>query len=227
MRTIAASDDMSLPYFTKTLLVEDQGLTRRAMKALLRLSDPHLVVDEARDFASCIACLAGGGHQLLFLDYQLGAGGSGLDVLRWIQERELAVRTVMLSAVDDRQTVLACIQAGASGFISKCSDGDGDVFRTAIETILRGQIYLPRTALDRGRGGAAAAVDALALSPRLAETLGYICQGLSNKGIARKMILSEHTVKEYSSDLLGKFGVRKRTELIVEMARRGIVIPRA
>jgi two-component system, NarL family, nitrate/nitrite response regulator NarL len=141
------------------------------------------------------------------------------------------VHTVMLSGKDDRDTVMECIRAGASGFISKNSnEGDG-VFRTAFETILRGQIYLPNTAM--GKGGfsphaprAPSSVAGLALSPRLAEALGYICQGLPNKAIARKMGLTENTVKEYSGDLLEKFGVARRTELIVEMARRGIVIPR-
>ncbi|MUI14509.1 response regulator [Massilia dura] len=223
---------METPHFRKTLLVEDQGLTRQAMKTLLIQCDPLLEVDEAGDFAGCTAALAARQYDLLFLDYQLGTGGCGLDVLHWIAERDMPIHVVMLSGQDDRETVMECIKAGASGFISKRSDEGDAVFRSALDTILRGQIYLPHTAM--GKGGFSpqarlpmATLEGLALSPRLAEALGYLCQGLSNKGIARKMGLTENTVKEYSGDLLEKFGVRRRTELIVEMARRGIVIPRS
>lgn len=224
---------MDKPYFRKTLLVEDQGLTRHALRVLLAQSDPRLEIDEASDFATCIERLADGSYDLLFLDFHLGVGGSGLDVLKWIFDNEIAIHTVMLSAQDDRDTVLGCINAGASGFISKSGDGTGNVFKTALDTILAGQVYLPTSALGRGREvhmpfatARAPDIESLELAPRLAEALGYLCQGLSNKGIARKMSLSEHTVKEYSSDLLEKFHVSKRTELIVEMARRGIVMSR-
>lgn len=222
---------MERPYFSRTLLVEDQGLTRQAMKTLLMQCDPRLHVDEARDFDTCTEAIGARPYDLLFLDYQLGCGGSGLDVLHWIAGREIPIHVVMLSGQDDRETVMECIKAGASGFISKRSDEGDAVFRSALDTILRGQIYLPHTAM--GKGGFSphaslpvASLDSLALSPRLTEALGYLCQGLSNKGIARKMGLTENTVKEYTGDLLEKFGVRRRTELIVEMARRGIVIPR-
>lgn len=228
MHTMDAA--MEVPYFRKTLLVEDQGLTRQAMKTLLVQCDPRLEIDEARDFDSAVALLAARQYDLMFLDYQLGAGQSGLDVLRWTAEHEIPVQVVMLSGQDDRETVMECIRAGASGFISKASEDGDATFRAALNTILAGQIYLPNTAL--GKGGFSpqppkrSTFGGVALSPRLTETLGYICQGLSNKAIARKMGVSDNTIKEYSGDLLEKFGVRRRTELIVEMARRGLVIPR-
>jgi len=223
---------MQIPYFRRALLVEDQALTRQAMRTLLVQCEPMLEVDEAGDVATCINLLATGAYDLMLLDYQLGKGQSGIEVLKWVAEHDLPLHTVMLSGQDDRNTVMECIKAGASGFISKGSEEGNAVFRSALDTILRGQIYLPHTAM--GRGGfspqsvrATPSVEGLALSPRLAEALSYICQGMSNKSIAAKMGLTENTVKEYSGDLLEKFGVRRRTELIVEMARRGIVIPRS
>lgn len=218
--------------FRKTLLVEDQGLTRQALKTLLIQSDPRLEIDEAHDYDSSIRLLGEKSYDLLFLDFNLGSEHSGLDVLHWIREHDIGVHAVMLSAQDDRETVLECIKAGASGFISKSSNSATDVFKTALDTILSGQIYLPNSALGKGgfsptpkATGSAALADQVPLSPRLTETLKFICQGLSNKAIARQMNLTEYTVKEYVSDLLRAFGVRRRTELIVEIARRGIVIP--
>jgi two-component system, NarL family, nitrate/nitrite response regulator NarL len=222
---------MDAPQYRKTLLVEDQGLIRQAMKRLLIQCNPLLEIDEVASVDACIERLAGHSYDLMFLDYQLGGGRSGLEVLNWIAEHEVEVQTIMLSGQDDRETVMACIKAGAAGFISKSSDDGDAVFRVALETIMRGQIYLPHTAMGKGGFSPQAArptygTEGMALSPRLAEALGYMCQGLPNKAIARKMGLTENTVKEYIGELLERFGVRRRTELIVEMARRGLVIPR-
>jgi DNA-binding NarL/FixJ family response regulator len=128
--------------------------------------------------------------------------------------------------------VLECIKNGACGFISKGSEQGASVFREALRTILSGRVYLPNTVL--GKGGHSprpvsnhnsVTVESLDLPPRLTETLRYLLQGLSNKAIARKMNISENTAKEYSSDLLARFHVTRRTFLIVEMARRGIEMP--
>lgn len=226
-------DDVETSYFKKTLLVEDEGVTRNAMKALLMQCDPRLEIEVAGSFDSCTERLVADRYDLLFLDFQLGEGGSGLDVLKWIRTAEIPIHTVMLSAQDDKETILACIQEGASGFVSKKSEADGNIFRTALDTILNGQIYLPSKTF--GRGGHSpqsiappvrTTVESLQLSPRLMQTLGFICQGLPNKAIARSMNVTEGTIKEYTSALLKEFGVARRTELIVEMARRGLVIPR-
>lgn len=225
---------MDASYFNKTLLVEDEGVTRNAMKALLMQCDPRMEIDVANSFPTCIERLEHGRYDLLFLDFHLGQGGTGLDVLKWIRHQELAIHTVMLSAQDDKETILSCISEGASGFISKKADNEDNVFRTALDTILNGQIYLPNSTFGRGGFSPApvltpppASVESLQLSPRLAQTLGLICQGLSNKAIARQMDVTEGTIKEYTGALLKEFGVDRRTGLIVEMARRGLVIPRA
>lgn len=221
-------------YFNKTLLVEDEGVTRNAMKALLMQCDPRLEIHVASSFSSCIDRLEHGRYDLLFLDFHLGQEGTGLDILKWIRQQEIAIHTVMLSAHDDKETILECIGEGASGFISKKTNSEDNVFRTALDTILNGQIYLPNSTF--GRGGfspppvvapSPMSVESLQLSPRLTQTLGYVCQGLSNKAIARLMNVTEGTIKEYTGTLLKQFGVSRRTALIVEMARRGLVVPRA
>jgi two-component system nitrate/nitrite response regulator NarL len=220
---------MNNSFFRKTLLVEDLGLIRHALKSLLIQSDPRLEIDEADSYESAMRLLELEDYDLVFLDINLGGSFSGLDLLRWISENDIGVQTVMLSEQDNKETVFECIKAGASGFISKATDGEDDIFKVALETILNGQIYLPSTVLGRGgyspRPTGAVRSDAIDLSPRLAETLRFICKGLSNKAIAKQMCLTENTVKDYVSDLLEKFGVKRRTELIVEMARRGVIIP--
>ncbi|MDR5857365.1 response regulator transcription factor [Caballeronia sp. LZ062] len=219
-------------YFKTVLLVEDEGLTRSAMKTLILANEPLLEIDEADGFEQAKAKLSANSYDLMFLDYHLRGQATGMDLLNWIREEEREVQTIMLSAQDDRDTVLECIRNGACGFISKGSEQGAGVFREALKTILNGRVYLPNTVL--GKGGhspkpvsthAGVTIESLDLPPRLTETLRYLLQGLSNKAIARKMNISENTAKEYSSDLLARFHVTRRTFLIVEMARRGIEMP--
>jgi two-component system nitrate/nitrite response regulator NarL len=224
---------MDCGYFGTVLLVEDEGLTRSAMKSLILASEPELCIDEASGFEQAVARLESKAYDLVFLDYRLTGEKSGLDLLKWMQEQDHEVHCIMLSSQDDRETVFECIRNGACGFISKASEEGGAVFQEALQTILSGRIYLPNTVL--GKGGHSPRpttiargipIETLNLPPRLAVTLRYVLQGLSNKAIARKMDITENTAKEYSSDLLARFNVTRRTFLIVEMARRGIEIPR-
>ncbi|MEM5317555.1 response regulator transcription factor [Paraburkholderia sp. JHI869] len=219
-------------YFRHVLLVEDEGLRRIAMKSLILTSEPTLDIDEAGSYAAAIERLQNKAYDLVFLDYQIGGDHTGLDLMRWLQENERAAHVVMLSAQDDRETVLDCIKNGAGGFISKASEKGGAVFRDALQTILNGRLFLPNSVL--GKGGhtphspgpsKGIPIDSLNLTPRLAQALGFLLQCMSNKAIARKMDITENTAEEYISYLLSRFNVSRRTFLIVEMARRGVEIP--
>ncbi|MGF6656341.1 DNA-binding NarL/FixJ family response regulator [Paraburkholderia youngii] len=129
-------------FFRRVLLVEDEGLTRSAMKSLILSSEPTLDIDEAGSYEEAVERLQRDAYDLIFLDYQLGREHTGLELLHWVQQQELSLHVVMLSARDDRETVLDCIKNGAGGFISKASEEGGAVFREALETILNGRVYL-------------------------------------------------------------------------------------
>ena len=94
-----------------------------------------------------------------------------------------------------------------------------------VATVFGGGVYLPASVVGSNRLGSAGAAAELGLTPRLCEVLYYVCQGLPNKAIANRLGISEGTVRrDYVSDLLRFFKVARRTELIVEVARRGITI---
>jgi two-component system, NarL family, nitrate/nitrite response regulator NarL len=221
-------------YFGSVLLVEDEGLTRSAMKSLILASEPQLCIDEADGVDQAMSRIESKPYDLVFLDYRLRGDQTGLDLLKWMKERDLEVHCIMLSNQDDRDTVFECIKHGACGFISKASEEGGAVFQDALRTILSGRIYLPNTVLGKGghsprpaSNNRGVSIESLNLPPRLTETLRCVLQGLSNKAIARNLNITENTAKEYTSDLLARFNVTRRTFLIVEMARRGIEMPKA
>lgn len=208
------------------LIVEDYGLVRAGMRALLERAAPHYAVFEEGTYEGAIDLLLRVPFELVFLDIDLGASSSGLDILRFIRDRELACRAVMLSASDDRDTVMSCVSQGASGFITKAG-GDEGVFEQAIETVLAEEVYLPNSIVKRADFSPGQTIsvgcsaESLGLARRQCEVLYYLCQGLPNKSIASRMNISEGTVrKSYVSELLSFFGVSRRTELIIEVSRR-------
>lgn len=212
------------------LIVEDQALVRAGLKALVERETPGCRVDEARSYEEATEQLEQTSYAFVFLDIDLGTSHTGLDVLRHIRARELLCRVIMLSASDDRGTVLTCLTEGASGYIPKSSEDPG-VFRRAIETVLGNGVFLPGSILNSPRDCASPSsvpsfIDKrVELSDRQRDVLYYLCQGMPNKSIASRLGISEGTVrKSHVSDLLRLFGVQRRTELIIEVSRRGLKI---
>lgn len=215
------------------LLVEDQSLVRAGMKTMLHMVEPELLITEAGSYEDALRKLQQYQIDFVLLDIDLRSEKTGLDLLAFVREQELPVKVIMLSASDDRETVMHCIASGASGYIAK-SSGNESVFAEALSTVLNDGVFLPASILSLPRPGvpserqaAAKTLTDFALSPRMTEVLYYLCQGLPNKGIARQMGISEGTVrKTYVSELLRHFKVTRRTELIIEVSRLGLRVPR-
>ena len=214
------------------LLLEDQGLVRAGLRELIQITEPRAQIQEAASYEEAVARVEAESFDIAFLDIDLKGGSSGLDFLRWLRSRELDTRAIMLSGRSDKGVVMECLNEGASGYILKDMDSEG-LFRRALDTVFQGSIFLPANVI--GRGGfspapaappAPLAADSLGISGRSLEVLYYVCQGLPNKSIARNMGIEEGTVrKDYLPRLFRLFKVARRTELLVEVARRGIVIP--
>lgn len=213
------------------LLVDDHALVRRGIRALLQLAEPAIDVDEAGSVEAALELLGARDYTLSMIDLDLSGSRTGLDLLATMHESGRGLPAIVLSGHDDRETVMRCLESGASGFIPKASD-DEAVLRKAIETVLEGRVYLPSSALGKGGhttpfslSGRTTALGDLDIKPSLKKTLVFLYQGLSNKGIAQKMNISEFTARDYCSELYREFGVARRSQLIVELARRGISLP--
>ena len=222
----------------RILLLEDKAVHRAGIKLLIQQASPAATIAVASSYDECKALLEATSFDLAFLDYDLGSDKTGLDVLRLIRERGWRCLAVMLSDLDDGETVNTCLGAGACGFIPKDVDtrllGSQDaeeVLKEAIATVMNGVLYLPPSVTGRGSYNAGGGVvveqaDSVSLSPRQMETLYYLCQGLPNKTIASKMQVEEGTIrKDYVPKLFRIFQVTRRTELLVEVSRRGVIIP--
>lgn len=202
------------------LIVEDQSLIRQALRLMIEARAPECLVHEEASYEGALRSAADKHYDLVFLDIDLGRGRSGLDLLRDLRLNHPSSQVIMLSGNEERDMVDFCLAQGASGYISKASD-DGAALLKALLALDLAPLTAPTCPPP-----APAPLAGLGLSPRKYEVLYHLCQGLSNKAIARRMGIEEATVrKSYVTDLLRTFGVSRRTELMAEIGRRGLQIP--
>jgi DNA-binding NarL/FixJ family response regulator len=194
----------------------------------LKSLDPAIEITHARSARECLDFAARLPFDLVFLDLGL-PDRPGLDALTDLKSAQPDLPVIVLSGQEEREVVLESIKRGAMGFIPKSSD-DPKLLWHALKMAVSGAITVPDsvTAGDARastipRAPAAHARD-LGLSPRQMEVLQLLVQGLPNKSIARRLEIAEATARGYVSDLLAAFRVTNRTQLVLEVARRGLVL---
>lgn len=211
----------------KLLIVDDHGLVREGLKAILGQSDLKAECLEAWDEISIWQCLKQHPDvNLVLLDIQL-PGLSGMDLLKRIAKEHPAMPIIMLSADHDSNTVSQALQWGASGFMPKNSLNQ--VLISAIRLVLAGGVYIPPEALLKSvpkpqpspSNKAALQLDSLGLTNRQLDVLRLLVKGLSNKRISRQIDLAEATVKIHIRGILRTLGVTNRTEALVRLTEMG------
>src|SRR5262245_39747076 len=110
---------MTAPKRLRILLLEDQALVRAGMKALIQISEPLSTIREAASYDDAVEAIGNDSFDIAFLDIDLKEQKTGLDFLRHIRSLDLATRAIMLSGRVEKELVMTCIEAGASGYILK------------------------------------------------------------------------------------------------------------
>lgn len=213
------------------LLADDHGLVRHGLQLLIAEVMPQLRVQLAGSLAETVQALQTAGRfDLVLLDLTL-SDVHGLAGLHRLREDFPYVPVVILSAQDDRDTVLAALDAGAMGFISKAA-APTELKDALTRVLIEHRIHLPQSvsggmaAMPEGSGGRELAeLSALGLTERQIEVLGYVVQGLRNKEIARLLDRSEVVVKKHVTATLQALGAPNRTKLLVLLSQRGYRVP--
>jgi DNA-binding NarL/FixJ family response regulator len=215
----------------KALIVDDHPLIQEAVTNVLQGLDPATQVAVAADCDSGLAQAATlPGLDLVVLDLNL-PGLAGIPALKRWRSKWPAVPIVVLSALNDPATVLAAIQAGAAGYITKSSSNE--VMRQALRLVLAGGKYLPPELLAQPGTPSASAerrlpmrgASALGLTDRQLAVLRLLAKGAPNKLICRELGLAERTVKAHVTAVLRALNVSSRTQAAVEAVRQGLAEP--
>ncbi|MEU8684067.1 response regulator transcription factor [Streptomyces sp. NPDC048611] len=204
----------------RVFLLDDHEVVRRGVRDLLDAEADIEVVGDAGTAGRALARGPALGPDVAVLDVRL-PDGDGISVCRELRSRLPGLACLMLTSFDDDEALLDAIMAGAAGYVLKEIKGSDLV--AAVRTVAAGRSMLdPATtarlmhSLRGVDGDAAPAADALSgLSPREREILGLVGEGLTNRQIARRLYLSEKTVKNHISRLLAKLGVERRIQAAV------------
>ncbi|BAS26919.1 response regulator [Limnochorda pilosa] len=215
---------MALPD-VRVLIVDDHHVVRLGLRALLE-GEPGLeVVGEAADGEQALSATERLRPDVVVMDVRL-PGRSGTDVCGEIVRRWPQTHVIMLTSYLDEDLVLQALMAGAEGYVLK--QLEGDALLKAIQAVARGDAVLDAATMRRlvarvrraeGDSDRAAFRD---LSERELSVLRLIAEGMTNAEIARVLSLSEKTVGNHVSTILGKLGLNNRIQAATHAVRHHI-----
>lgn len=185
---------------------------------------PHAEVYEARDGAAALATArARNDLDVVFLDLGL-PGASGLATLQTLARLRPTLPVIVVSATEDPDQVREAFAAGALGYVPKSASSE--TLLTALDLVLRGELFVPSLVLRRAPpppAPAATANPGERLTERQAEVLKWLGQGLSNKAIARQMAVSEKTVKAHMTAVFRALSVEGRAQAVRAARSAGLI----
>jgi len=207
------------------VVVDDHAIVRDGLVALLSAMDGTQVVGQAADAAEALALVASERPDVVVMDIQMPGELDGIEATRRITAEHPHVRVVMLTMNEDDDTVVSAIRAGASGYLLKGSGAKevlaavraahqgGMVFGARLASRVAGLFQAPATP---------SVPPALAdLTEREREVLELLAAGASNDAIARKLFVSNKTVRNTVSGIYAKLHANGRAEAIVKAREAG------
>lgn len=211
----------------RLVLVDDHEMVIEGLKAMLAgFSSKVRVVGQAVGNDRAVSVVDSLDPDVVLCDVRM-QGSSGLDLCLALRQRNPDRKVVMLSVYEDDQYLFQALRVGASGYLLKSIRSD-DLVRQ-LELVRSGE-----SAIDPNM--AARAVDTASrlqrdefwpgarqgLTQRESEILSYMVTGLSNRGIATKLVIGDETVKSHLRSIYRKLSVTDRTAAVVKALREGI-----
>ena len=212
------------------IVVDDHSLVTMAMELLLKNFDGQsnsVYCANTKDDAIALADQYGESADLMIMDLSMpGVQGTSL-MERLLQEHPM-LKILVVSGMQDQQSVISVLQKGAAGFIPKSLDAK--LLTAAIRFVLNGGVYIPVKLLEQAqREGHLTAAgqrqesieQTVHLTERQKDVLMQLAKGSPIKRICKELDLSEGTVKTHVSAIYRAFGANNRTEALLEARRHG------
>lgn len=207
------------------LLIDDHPLLRRGVAQLLELEDDLDLAGEAGEPEVGLRLADELDPDMILLDLNM-PGMDGIATLKALREQGYAGRIVMFTVSDHEEDVVNALRSGADGYLLKDMDPDEMVRQLRQAALGRMVISESLTALLaealRSQRNQPSAPDIHSLTQREREILRQLAAGLSNKLIARKLDITEGTVKVHVKHLLKKLNLRSRVEAAVWAVQEGV-----
>lgn len=205
----------------RILLVDDHSVVREGLRALLEQCEDMTVVGEANDGPEALLKAEQLRPGVVLLDMKM-PGMGGIETIVALKERLPEVVIMVFTSYADEAQVRDAIGAGALGYLLKDALRD-DLIR-AVRAVAAGQAWLHPSAQRQILGWLRRPPSPIdQLTSRERDVLVLLGQGLSNKQVARRLELSEGTIKGYVSQVLDKLGVQDRTQAALLAHKAGLV----
>lgn len=213
----------------RIMIVDDHEVVRVGLRTVLELEDDLQVVGEAASGAEAIARAPLLRPDVVLLDVVMEPM-SGIEACRELRARLPQTRVLMLTSYADQEAVVASILAGAAGYLLK-NAARAELLR-AIRAVAQGQALLDpmvtRAVTERlvrlaAQPPAPAAKLPEPLTERERGVLALVARGLTNKEIARELVISEKTARNHLSTILAKLGLSRRSEAAAYAVRKKLV----
>jgi DNA-binding NarL/FixJ family response regulator len=219
----------------RVVLADDQRLVRESLGTLLGLLDGIELLASAADGEEAIAQVERHRPEVVLMDLRMPRL-DGIEATRRLRESRPEVRVIALTTYADDESVLGALRAGARGYLTK--DASSEDIRQAIITVAAGAAALDPAVqhhvvsalasdahTDADCAGAPGVELPDELTPREAEVLALIADGLTNAEIAERLFVSQTTVKSHINHLFAKAGLRDRAQAVNYAYRTGIATP--
>ena len=199
-------------------VVDDQATIREALAVMLDLAEDVDVVGTAANGAEALTLAAEKRPDVMLMDLHMPQV-DGVEATGRVRREHPEIQVLVLTTFDDDESILAALQAGASGYLTK--EADRATILQAVRSAAQGQSVLSPEVQRRlltlaARGGQTTPADdpAVGLTAREREILQLIGEGLRNPEIAARLVISEATVKTHINNLFAKAGFHSRADAV-------------
>jgi DNA-binding NarL/FixJ family response regulator len=200
----------------KLLIIDDHQIVREGIANIAK-QDGIDVVGEASNKEEAIALIAATSPDVITVDLSL-PDGNGLEIVKFARKNDQRMGIVVISILDDDSNLIACMNAGASGFVSKTSNlvdilnAINSAHKSPLSFTSRGLVRAVNSRIFKGN-----------LTSRELEIIAKLPTGLSGDELAKELFITESTLKTHLGSIYRKLQVKNRSGAVSEARRRGLI----